>query len=90
MPITYSQRINFREPLVDRSPLATCELCIVVPARDESVRIERCLSALGRQVDPNGEPIDRAKYEILVLANNCHDETAARARAFIALTSAKT
>ena len=82
MPITYSPKINFREPLVDRSPLATCEVCIVVPARDESVRIEKCLSALVRQVDPDGSPIDRAKYEVLVLANNCHDETAARARAF--------
>jgi len=82
MPINYSPKINFSEPLVDRSPLATCEVCIVVPARDESVRIEKCLSALGRQLDPDGRPIDPAKYEVLVLANNCHDETAARARAF--------
>src|ERR1700677_2494926 len=82
MPITYSPKTNFREPLVDRSPLATCELCIVVPARDESVRIEKCLSALVRQVDSDGKPIDPAKYEVLVLANNCHDETAAQARAF--------
>jgi hypothetical protein len=82
MQITYSPKIHFSKPLVDRSPLETCEACIVVPARDESARIERCLSALGRQVDPNRGPIDPAKYEILVLANNCHDETAGRARAF--------
>jgi Glycosyl transferase family 2 len=82
MPITYSPKIHFSKPLVDRSPLETCEACIVVPARDESVRIEKCLSALVRQVDPDGRPIDPAKYEVIVLANNCHDETAARARAF--------
>jgi Glycosyl transferase family 2 len=82
MPIIYSPKINFGEPLIDRSPLVTCEVCIVVPARDESVRIEKCLSALGRQLDPDGRPIDPAKYEVLVLANNCHDDTAARARAF--------
>lgn len=82
MPTTYLPKIHFSEPLVDRSPLETCEACIVVPAREESVRIEKCLSALVRQVDPDGRPIDPAKYEVIVLANNCHDETAARARAF--------
>jgi Glycosyl transferase family 2 len=81
MPITCSPKIHFSKPLVDRSPLQKCEACIVVPARDESVRIEKCLSALVRQVDPEGSPIDPAKYEVIVLANNCRDETAARARA---------
>jgi Glycosyl transferase family 2 len=82
MPINYSPKIHFSEPLVDESPLGTCEACIVVPARDESVRIEKCLSALVRQVDRDGRPFDLAKYEVIVLANNCHDETAARARGF--------
>ena len=58
MPITYSPKIHFSESLVDQSPLETCEACIVVPARDESVRIEKCLSALVGQVDPDGRPID--------------------------------
>jgi hypothetical protein len=82
MPITCSPKIHFSKPLIDRSPHERCEACIVVPARDESVRIEKCLSALVRQVDPEGRPIDPATYEVIVLANNCHDETAARARAF--------
>jgi glycosyltransferase involved in cell wall biosynthesis len=82
MPIIYSSKIHFIESLVDQSPLETCEACIVVPARDESVRIEKCLSALVGQVDPDGRPIDPSKYEVIVLANNCHDETAGRARAF--------
>jgi Glycosyl transferase family 2 len=82
MPITYSPRIHLSEPLVDRFPLETCEACIIVPARDENVRIEKCLSALVRQVGPDGKPIDPVKYEVIVLANNCHDETVARACAF--------
>ncbi len=82
MPITYLPKIHFSESLVDQSPLETCEACIVVPARDESLRIEKCLSALVGQVDSDGKPIDGSKYEVVVLANNCYDETAARARAF--------
>ena len=82
MPIPHSPKIHFSEPLVDLSPLETCEACIVVPARNESVRIEKCLSALVRQVALDGTAISPAKYEVIVLANNCHDETAARARAF--------
>jgi Glycosyl transferase family 2 len=82
MPITCSPKNHFSKPLVDRSPLEACEACIVVPARDESVRIEKCLSALVRQIDSDGRPIDPARYEVIVLANNCQDETATQARAF--------
>ena len=82
MPITCSPKICFSETLIDRSPLERCEACIVVPARDESARIEKCLSALVGQVDRNGKPLHPAAYEVVVLANNCHDETAERARAF--------
>ena len=82
MPITHSPKIHFSDPLVDRPPLETCAACVVVPARDESMRIEKCLSALAGQVEVNGSQIDPVKYEVIVLANNCHDETARRARAF--------
>jgi hypothetical protein len=82
MPTTCSPKIRFSKPLVDRSPHERCEACIVVPARDESVRIEKCLSALTSQVDSQRRPIDPARYEAIVLANNCQDETAAQARAF--------
>jgi hypothetical protein len=82
MPITYSPETHWEAPLVERPPLATCEACIVVPARDESARIEKCLSALVRQLDSTGVPIDPGRYEVIVLANNCCDETALRARAF--------
>src|ERR1700748_1453494 len=82
MPITYSPGTYRDAPLVERTPRETCEACVIVPARDESARIEKCLSALSRQVDSGGAPIDFERYEVIVLANNCRDETAARARAF--------
>jgi hypothetical protein len=82
MPITYTPGIHWETPLVERPPLETCEACIIVPARDESARIEKCLSAFVKQVDSTGEPIDFGRYEVIVLANNCRDETAVLARAF--------
>jgi Glycosyl transferase family 2 len=82
MPITYTPGIHWDTPLVERPPLETCEACIIVPARDESARIEKCLSALVKQVDSAGRPIDLGRYEVIVLANNCRDQTAVRARAF--------
>ncbi len=50
---------------------------IAVPARCEAERIDACLTALVREVRG-------ADAAVLVLANNCRDDTAARARAFAA------
>jgi hypothetical protein len=68
-------------PLVIKQPLETCEVCVILPARDESARIERCLLALAQQTDFLGAAIDAGRYEVIVLANNCRDDTAALARA---------
>lgn len=68
--------------LTIRPPLTTCEACVVVPARDESARIENCLSALTNQIDCRGVPIGSSRYEVILLANNCRDDTAALAREF--------
>ncbi len=50
-----------------------CRICVVIPARDEARSIERSLAALDA-ARPD------ARREILVLANNCSDETATIAR----------
>ena len=44
---------------------------IVVPARDEELRIEACLLALARQ-----RGVQRASYEVIVVLDGCRDRTA--------------
>ena len=53
---------------------AAWPLVIAVPARDEACRIARTLEALGQQIGETPE-----SCRIIVLANNCTDDTAARA-----------
>ena len=69
-------------PLVAAPPLPDCELCVVIPVYNEEAGIRRTLAALAAQVDLLGEPLDRNRYEILVLANNCEDRTVLLARKF--------
>ena len=52
-------------------------LVVAIPACDEAERIEACLSALARQRDERGAPVDPDSYRLLVYANNCTDGTPA-------------
>lgn len=67
-------------PFIDEPLCSVCSICVVVPARDEADIIEDTLEALASQIDLTGWPLPRANYEIIVVANNCRDDTAARAR----------
>lgn len=78
-PIKYGADLK---PLVDRLPLISCEICIIVPVRDEAENIEATLLALTNQVDLNGQSLDKNRYEIIVLANNCADNSVQIARNF--------
>ena len=69
-------------PLVERSPLTRCEACVIVPVRNEAIALEATLLALTNQVDLTGKPLDKNCYEIIVLANNCTDNSAEIARNF--------
>jgi hypothetical protein len=53
---------------------------VVIPARDEADSIGPTLRALAGQQGFHGRPLDPESYEVIVLANNCRDETAAIAR----------
>lgn len=68
--------------LVDTPMLPNCMASIIVPARDEAVGIVATLAALAGQVDHDGRQLDPRTYEIILLANNCDDDTAAQARRF--------
>src|SRR4051812_21810433 len=67
-------------PLPNPSP--RLQACVIIPARDESEGISSTLDCFAGQLDLNDEPLDPARFEVLLLANNCEDETAATARAW--------
>lgn len=69
-------------PLVATPMLPGCVASIIVPARDEAEEIIATLTALAGQTDRSGRPLDLCSYEIILLANNCRDDTAALARRF--------
>lgn len=68
--------------LVKTRPLPQCNTCVIIPVRDEAETIESTLFALVNQVDLEGRPLDPNSYEVIVLANNCTDNSAAIARQF--------
>jgi hypothetical protein len=68
--------------LIGVSPLQQCEVSVIVPAKDEAQTIIATLTALANQTDLHGQPLNPLIYEIIILANNCVDETAAIARQF--------
>ncbi|MGR6331232.1 glycosyltransferase family 2 protein [Sphingomonas sp. XXL09] len=51
---------------------STFQVAILIPAHDEAMGIEGMLAALHARIDPN--------VSVLVVADNCTDDTAARAR----------
>lgn len=62
------------------APARGLQICVIVPARNEAEGIADTLHALCSQVDDAGSPLHPDSYEILVLANNCTDDTAEIAR----------
>jgi glycosyltransferase involved in cell wall biosynthesis len=71
-----------RESLISTPPLAQCEICVIVPVRDEALTLRETLAALSTQTCLAGQPLSQRRYEIIVLANNCSDESATIARKF--------
>jgi len=57
---------------------------VILPARNEAAHLPASLAALATQRDGDGTPLDRRSFEVLLLANNCDDASAAVARAFAA------
>ncbi len=61
-----------------------CRAVAIVPARDEAETLGATLRAFAGQVDGIGRPLPRSSFEVIVLANNCRDDSAAIARRFAA------
>lgn len=68
--------------LVQTAPSQHCEVCVIVPVRNEAQTLAATLAALAHQVDLEGQRLDPRRYEIILLCNNCSDDSAARARSF--------
>lgn len=64
-------------PMIATKPLQTCRLCVVVPIRNEAEHLPATISALAQQVTEQGQPVDPDSYEVLILANNCSDDSVA-------------
>ena len=73
------------QPLVSKPPLAQCEVCVIVPVRNEAQTLEATLNALTYQIDLEGNKLDWRRYEVVLLANNCSDNSAEIARHFARL-----
>ena len=82
-PISLEFPQFYQMPAPDARLLAS----VVVPARDEAANIGAALDALAAQRDLNDEPLDPQTFEIILLANNCRDETARIARDWAARCS---
>ena len=65
-------------------PDAHCELSVAIPVHNEETGIVSTLRALAAQVDLGGRPLNPRLYEVLVLANNCSDDTVKLAKRFAA------
>jgi hypothetical protein len=63
-------------PTID---IPTMDIIVAIPAKDEAAHIGACLDALARQVDGDGLPLPPGSFGILLLLNNCRDDTAAMA-----------
>lgn len=73
---------EYHHPLVKLPPLPQCEVCVIVPVRNEAELIENCLAALANQVDLTNNKLDFSRYEVILLANNCTDNSVAIAQQF--------
>lgn len=55
--------------------LPSVKISVVIPVRDEESYILQTLRSLAAQVDIYGNKFDITKFELLILANNCSDDS---------------
>ncbi|MCB2409913.1 glycosyltransferase [Hymenobacter lucidus] len=63
-------------------PAPELHAVVIVPVKDEAENLSRTLAALATQQDLQGQSLPIGFFEVIVLANNCHDQSAAVARRF--------
>lgn len=55
---------------------SSVKICIVIPVKDEENYLLKTLNAFANQVDLKGDLFPTERFEILILANNCTDNSA--------------
>ena len=63
-------------------PSPTLKLSVILPVRNELENLPATLDALRKQCDNSGVQIPYDQYEVLLLANNCTDDSAEFARLY--------
>jgi glycosyltransferase involved in cell wall biosynthesis len=58
------------------APLPAPPMLVAIPVRNEAARIAACLAALAAQVDLAGRPLATDSFGLVLLLNNCADDTA--------------
>lgn len=61
-------------------PRVGLRVSVIIPAKDEATNLPATLAALAAQTTMQGQPLAFDSYEVIVLANNCRDTTAAVVR----------
>jgi hypothetical protein len=61
--------------LIEGSAKGGCHACIVMPARNEAAHLNAALDALADSVDLRGRLLPANSFEILLLLNNCTDDS---------------
>lgn len=62
-------------PLFTVAPEPALQIAVIVPVKNEEEGLEKTLDALRGQFDHNGHALQASVYEVLLLANNCTDNT---------------
>lgn len=68
--------IKSHSALIKKPILAQCFVSIVVPVRDEAETLPKTLESFVNQTNLENSPLDTAIFEVIVLANNCCDNSA--------------
>ena len=61
-------------------PASGLQACVIIPAKDEAHHLPATLAALAAQTELDGAALPAHCLEVIVLANNCQDNTAAVVR----------
>ncbi|WP_159467251.1 glycosyltransferase family 2 protein [Dyadobacter sp. 3J3] len=85
---TFSEETAEYEPVMASSlfytipPSQHLKLSVILPVRNEQDNLFKTLEALRHQKDNEGFQLPYSEYEVLLLANNCTDDSAESARTY--------